>query len=290
MSKRLALGTVQFGLEYGIANESGRIRPDAAAEILSQAAIHGIDILDTAINYGDSERVLGAVGVADWKIVSKLPAVPDDCSDVSAWVHFQVEGSLARLGVVHLYGLLLHRPDQMFGPLGRSLMNALEYLKKQGLVQKIGVSVYAPEDLAPLMDVMQIDLVQIPLNILDHRLVDTGWARRLKRLGVELHIRSAFLQGLLLMPAARRPTKFNRWQALWAIWDKWLSHTGLTPLQACLRYVLSVDDVDRVVVGVDSADQLREILVASQDTLESVPPWPQPLDPDLLNPARWHQL
>ena len=290
MSKRLALGTVQFGLDYGIANKSGRARPDAVASILSIAAAHGMDLLDTAINYGDSERILGTMGVADWKIVSKLPAIPDESIDVTAWVQDQIKRSLARLGVVCLYGLLLHRPDQLFGPYGRSLLDALGNIKKQGLVQKVGVSVYAPEDLESMSDVMQIELVQIPLNILDRRLMESGWARRLKQQGTEVHVRSVFLQGLLLMPASCRPTTFRRWRPIWSTWDKWLSDTGLTPLQACLRYVLMFDDIDRVVVGVDSADQLREILVAAQGPIDSIPAWPQPIDPDLLNPARWHQL
>lgn len=287
MNQRLALGTVQFGLEYGIANFSGRVSSEVVAVILREAAAHGIDILDTAISYGDSEQVLGAANVSDWKIVSKLPAVPDECTDVAGLVQDQIKGSLERLGVSSLYGLLLHHPDQLFGPHCRSLLEVLGDLKKQGLVQKIGVSVYAPEDLAPLSDAMQIDLVQIPLNILDRRLVESGWAKRLKQQGTEVHVRSIFLQGLLLIPSSRRPAQFNRWQHLWLIWDKWLSQTGQTPLQACLRYVLSVDDIDRVVVGVDSANQMREILDAAQGSLESLPVWPQQLDPDLINPARW---
>jgi len=132
--------------------------------------------------------------------------------------------------------------------------------------------------------------VQIPLNILDRRLMESGWARRLKQQGTEVHVRSVFLQGLLLMPASCRPATFRRWWPIWSIWDKWLSNNGLTPLQACLRYVLMCDDIDRVVVGVDSADQLREILVAAQGPIDSIPAWPHPIDLDLLNPARWHQL
>lgn len=290
MSQRLALGTVQFGFEYGIANKSGRVSAEAAGAILREASTHGMDVLDTAINYGDSESVLGAVGVADWKIVSKLPAIPDECPDVAVWVHDQIEGSLARLGVSQLYGLLLHRPDQLFGQHGRSLLDALGRGKEQGHVHKLGVSVYTPDDLAPMSDVMQIDLVQIPLNILDRRLVESGWARRLKLKGTELHVRSAFLQGLLLLPASRRPAKFERWQSIWSVWDRWLQDTGLTPLQACLRYCLSVDEVDKVVVGVDSADQLREILAAAHGALDGIPTWPQAPNPDLINPAHWNQL
>lgn len=287
---RLALGTVQFGLEYGIANESGRVNLDEAGRILAEAADSGIGLLDTAIGYGDSERVLGQIGVADWKIVSKLPALPDECPDVASWVEAQVAGSLARLGVGGLYAVLLHRPEQLFDARGEQLLEALERLKAHGRTEKIGISIYAPDELDRLFDGMRFDLVQAPLNILDRRLVDSAWAQRLKRLGVELHARSVFLQGLLLMPASRRPAKFGRWQRLWSEWDHWLDETGLTPLQACLRYALSIGEVDKVVVGVDGAAQLREILAAATGSLTSLPNWPQNIDIDLLNPSRWSRL
>lgn len=288
---KLALGTVQFGLEYGIANESGRVDLDEAGKILAAASGCGVDMLDTAIAYGDSERTLGQIGVAGWRIISKLPAMPDECTDVAGWVDTQIAGSLARLRVDRLHAVLLHRPDQLFGDRGKELLEALEGLKARGNTEKIGISVYAPDELARLSDGMRFDLVQAPLNILDRRLVHTGWARRMKRQGVELHVRSAFLQGLLLMPASRRPAKFERWQSLWSEWTRWLNETNLTPLEACLRYVLSVAEVDKVVIGVNSVAQLREILAAAEGrSLTSLPQWPQPVDVELVNPNRWNQL
>ena len=140
------------------------------------------------------------------------------------------------------------------------------------------------------MGEMQFDLVQAPLNILDRRLVGSGWARRLREQGTEVHVRSAFLQGLLLMAADQRPEKFARWRTSWFEWTRWLGETGLTPLQACLGYALGVEEVDKVVVGVDSVKQLQEILVASHTVLPSLPNWPHPIDTDLINPGRWNQI
>jgi aryl-alcohol dehydrogenase-like predicted oxidoreductase len=291
MNERLALGTVQFGLKYGIANESGRVSINEVNNILTEAASHGIGLLDTAISYGDSEYVLGQVGVAGYKIVSKLPALPDDCTDIAGWVDAQVEGSLARIGVNSLYAMLLHRPDQLFDTSGKQLLRALECLKAKGRTQKIGISIYHPDELTRLTNEMHFDLVQAPLNILDRRLIDSGWAQRLKRLGIELHARSVFLQGLMLIPDSRRPAKFRRWQGIWLEWERWLNEVGLTPLQACLRYALSVEEVEKVVVGVDSVDQLNQVLVAATaGSLTSLPNWPQNIDIDLLNPYRWDQL
>lgn len=290
MNDRLALGTVQFGLEYGIANQAGRVQLEDARYILQEAAAQGVDTLDTAIAYGDSESTLGQAGVSGWKIVTKLPALPEGCADVAGWVKVQIEGSLSRLGVSQLHGVLLHRPDQLLGENGKPLFEALQHLKAQGITRKIGVSVYGPEELARLMGEMQFDLVQAPLNILDRRLVESGWAKRLKEQGTEVHARSAFLQGLLLMPPDQRPAKFSRWTSLWSEWTRWLDETGLTPLQACLGYVLGVEAADKVVVGVDSVKQLKEILVASHSALPSLPNWPQAIDTDLINPGQWSQL
>ncbi len=290
MNSRLALGTVQFGLEYGVANNAGRVNFDEAGKILAEAAHAGINMLDTAIAYGDSESTLGKIGVADWRVVTKLPEMPDTCRDVAAWVEAQVRGSLDRLSIPQLHAVLLHRPAQLLEARGSELFDALERLKILGYTQKIGISIYDASELDSLFREMHFDLVQAPLNILDRRLVTSGWAQRLKRSGTELHVRSAFLQGLLLMPADKRPQKFNRWQSLWSEWERWLNETGLSPVEACLRYVMSVEEVDNVVVGVDNAAQLHEIHAASIGVLPGLPDWPQTIDPVLLNPALWSRL
>jgi len=289
MNDRLALGTVQFGLTYGVANLAGRVLFKDVRYILQEAAAQGVDTLDTAIAYGESESTLGRVGVSDWKVVTKLSALPEGCGDIAGWVETQIEGSLSRLGVSHLHGVLLHRPDQLLGKYGKPLFEALQSAKARGITRKIGVSVYGPEELDQLAGAMSFDLVQAPLNILDRRLLEAGWVKRLKDQGAELHVRSAFLQGLLLMQVDKRPEQFGRWSSVWAEWARWLLETGLSPLQACLGYVMSVEEVDKVVVGVDSVAHLKEILAASHSALPSLPEWPQPIDADLINPSRWNR-
>lgn len=287
---KLALGTVQFGLNYGIANSTGRISDVEARAILFQASQYGFDTLDTAIAYGDSERILGGLGIDRWRVVTKLPAVPASCGDVVSWVQHEIRQSMERLRVGQLHGVLLHRPRQLLQSNGDDLYNGLQSLKDQGLTRKIGVSVYEPHELDQLLNSYDLDLVQAPLNIMDRRLVDSGWAKQLKEANIELHTRSAFLQGLLLMPAHERPLKFNRWADVWAVWDDWLLETSLTPLEACLRYLNSLHEIDRVVVGVDTENHLSQIVKASQGYLESMPNFRDPLDARLINPAAWPEL
>lgn len=287
---KLALGTAQFGLDYGVANDSGQISVEDASLIMVSARRAGINVLDTAIAYGDSEAVLGSLGVSSWKIITKLPAVPADCLDVCGWVQEQVLGSIGRLGVKKIYGLLLHRPAQLLEDKGSLLYSAIQSLKVNNLVEKIGVSVYGTVELDLLFGQFNFDLVQAPLSILDRGLVETGWAESLKKSGVEVHTRSAFLQGLLLMPAQNRPMKFRYWAEVWQEWDRWLLETGLSPLQACLRYANSLSCIDRVVVGVDSVGQINQIVDAASGELQSLPLFKPLQDARLINPASWHGI
>ena len=259
---KLALGTAQLGLSYGVANTQGQISRDEAKEIIHFAESNGVKTLDTAVGYGDSELRLGEVGVKHWQGVSKLPALPDGCRDVSQWVQEIVVQSLKRLNVDALYGLLMHRPQQLLENGGEDVYRALRKVQEDGLVRKIGVSIYDPSELDTICSRFSIDLVQAPFNVLDRRLIETGWLPRIQEKGIELHVRSIFLQGLLLMELGMRPPKFDRWNRLWVDWQQWLEEADLTPLEACLRYALSYSEIDRVIVGVDSLKHLKEVLAA----------------------------
>lgn len=284
---KLALGTAQFGLAYGIANTEGQVSADAATRILSCARKAGMDTIDTAIAYGESEQRLGEAGVGGWRIVSKLPAIPDGCADIPGWVASNVAASLERLKVHSLRGLLLHRPVQLLEADGPHLYQALLELQDAGKIEKIGISIYEPSELDALCPRYAFDLVQAPFNVFDRRLVTSGWLHRLHADGVEVHVRSAFLQGLLLMPTSKLPVGFERWESLWAAWWRWIADADLNPLRAALGHVLSYPEIDRFVVGVDSLEHLKEILGSAQGLQQRAPDTLSSIDSDLLNPARW---
>lgn len=283
----LAIGTVQFGLAYGVANQTGKVPPNEVAAILDRAASRGIDTLDTAIAYGDSERRLGDIGVGGWRVVSKLPPIEDDCDDPVAWVHTSLAGSLSRLRVPKLKGLLIHRSQDLLGRHGSGLYRGLLECRDTGKVEQIGVSIYNPEDLEVLLQQFDLDLVQAPFNIVDRRIATSGWLARLHASGIEVHVRSAFLQGLLLMNALDRPARFARWQPLWDAWSNWLRENSLTPLQACLGFALAQPEINRVVVGVDGLPQFEQILASAVMRDVVPPPSLTNSDPDLINPLSW---
>jgi len=286
---KLGLGTVQWGLKYGIANRGGRVAVDTVSDILGAARESGIMILDTAAQYGDAEAVLGANSVAGFKVVTKTPSFRAAViSDAHArQVAKTYDESLQRLGLSAVYGLLAHHADDLLAPGGDKLIAAMKELKASGKVKKIGVSIYDGPQLEGLLERFTPDLVQAPISVLDQRLVLGGHLRRLVELDVEVHVRSVFLQGLLLMPLNELPVYFEPIRHVLESWHAAAREQRMTPTQAALSYVRDIPGVSTVLVGVESLDQLHmcmsdfsvEHCFDARDLACDVP--------EFVNPALW---
>lgn len=288
MSTRLILGTAQFGLNYGIANYHGQVSEVEGERLLQTAKANGIDRLDTAIAYGNSEQLLGQYGIGPFNLISKLPAVPEQCPNVYIWMLEQVNASLRRLKVPKLHGLLLHRPEQLLSKQGSAIARSLEQLRSDGLVLKTGLSIYSPNNLHELLQAAPVDLIQAPFNLLDQRLVVSGWLDRLYTKGIEVHTRSAFLQGLLLMARSQLPTYFRPWHHHLSQWYRWQAqHPQISAIQACLAFTLWHTKINAVVVGADNALQLQEIVAASRTKLMAELPSLATNDTGLIDPSNW---
>lgn len=203
----LAIGSAQFGLNYGIANKSGKVGLKEMRSILSLAKENGIDTIDTAIGYGESEANLGNIGVHDWKLVTKIPLLPDNMGPkkVKEWIDAQIANSLKKLNVESLYGVLLHSPDQLNNEKYIDIWNALEINRHAGNVIKIGYSIYDSNQIENIFENFKPTLVQVPFNIIDQRIKNNKWLDNFYNNEVEVHSRSCFLQGLLLMNKSLRP-------------------------------------------------------------------------------------
>jgi aryl-alcohol dehydrogenase-like predicted oxidoreductase len=263
---RLGLGTAQFGLDYGVSNARGKTAPQEVARILSYARSEGIDLLDTAALYGDSEAAIGAALVPDpsFRIVTKTPVsrAPRIGDAEALELRQTFARSLARLGRPQVYGLLVHAAGDLLKPGGERLWQAMAELKDAGLVAKIGYSVYSGADLEALLGRFQPDLVQVPVNALDQRLVRNGYLAQLKRMGVEVHARSIFLQGLLLLePQAVPPHMRGSGDELDG-YAAFLRQHGLSRLEGALQFIRTVDGVDVALIGVNDEPQLRDCVAA----------------------------
>ncbi|MDB2449685.1 aldo/keto reductase [Pseudomonadales bacterium] len=280
---KLSLGTAQFGSNYGVKGgvkvEEGEVR-----KILRVCQSNGIESLDTATLYGDSEKILGLCNVENFKVVTKIPAISHSSSPTEM-LEAHLAESLKRLGVKKLDGLLLHSSDDLMTKKGEMVFNALEKTKPRR-VAKVGVSVYCPEVLQSILNHYPIDLVQIPYNPIDSRWDDL--ILTMSKLGTEIHVRSIFLQGLLLMRKAELPKYFKQWEVQLDGWFDWVDASKVSGIGNCLNYANQNEDIEKVVVGVDSSEQLLEIIgLVEAERRISFPKALQVDDPGLLNPANW---
>jgi aryl-alcohol dehydrogenase-like predicted oxidoreductase len=258
--QQLGLGTVQWGGDYGVSNAAGRTPPAEVARILAAAGQLGIRVLDTAALYGQSEQVLGQHDLDAFQIVTKTLRVDRAVigNDDGECMRAMFEESLAKLRCASVYGLLIHNADDLLAQGGEILVRCLERLKSEGKVRKIGVSIYSGEQVAPLLARFTPDLVQVPISVLDQRLVHGGQLDLLKSHGVEIHARSVFLQGLLLMDPASTPPYFEPLRPLLRRWHAAARDAQMTPSQAALAFVRTLPQIDCVLVGVESARQLEQ--------------------------------
>lgn len=291
---KIGLGTAQFGMDYGITNALGRLPPESAGEILGHAADSGIDLIDTAAAYGESEGVLGAVlwPGHPFRIVSKVPPLrqpggsPKRAGDR---LRESVAASLRRLRQDRLYAMLLHRADDLLQADGPEVLASLVAVKNEGLVERIGISVYRAEELDAVLSIFTPDIVQLPINILDQRLIRSGHIRKLADASVEIHARSILLQGVLLADPQLLPDHFAPYVPLLRRFRESALDRGLVPLEMAVGFVCSVPEVHCAIVGVTTTAELDEIVRASHRGGRLEMDWSSYRcdDESLVNPSLW---
>lgn len=292
MLTRIALGTAAFGMDYGITNADGRVGNAEVKAILSMARACGIDLLDTAPGYDEAEKILGASSEADeFKVITKLPGTTGSVihqADIVAAVD-SVERSLAQLARPRIDSLLLHDAGDLRKSGARELLARLSALKAEGVIGKLGVSVYDPEDVDMVYGVFEPDIVQIPCNLLDRRFPDGGYLEMIVERGGEVHARSAFLQGLLLQDVDALPDWCRPWLGIFNELRNEVNRAGLSPLQACLGFLLNNSLIERIVIGVTHRAELQQIMAAVSELHEvTVDISHLPLGPrELIDPRRW---
>lgn len=254
---KLGLGTVQFGLDYGVSNPGGRTTEPAAAAILDSAVEAGVRVFDTAPAYGNSEDILGRL----------LPDNRDLCvvSKVSGSPSRSIPASLSRLRRSRLYACLVHQPADLSRDDGKRILGELAEAKARGLVEKIGVSVYGAKDIDRAVALFKPDVVQVPASVFDQRLLASGHLDALKRSGVEIHARSIFLQGVVLMSPSALPPHLAAARAALEKFDAACRVAGCSRIAAAMAFALCNPVFDTVLVGVTTPREWAEILEAAKE-------------------------
>lgn len=293
MSK-ICLGTVQFGMRYGINNKSGKLDKKHIFEIFDYALEKGIDYFDTARVYGDSENLIGEYledRKASIKIITKL--VPDLLDKVNYNIEDAVVNelgkSLKKMRIDFIHGFLLHNPEHFCNS---KVLKGLIKCKELGLVEKIGVSIYEPEHAIKVVESGLVDYIQVPFSIFDQRLDEVDFFIEAKINGVSVFARSLFLQGLLLMKQEQIPDYLTNSVCYLDRLDRILKKYSYSRLKAAFLFAYQNPLVDYVVVGVDNINQLKEItkiteqgladslLTELRDSFRNV-------DPQIISPNRW---
>ncbi|MBA4416971.1 MAG: aryl-alcohol dehydrogenase [Syntrophus sp. (in: bacteria)] len=261
---KIGLGTVQFGQNYGVSNKHGITPEGEVRDVLTFAWENGITLLDTAVLYGASEEVVGRSipSHASFTIVTKTPTFQNTKIEKEDAVRLKdaFQGSLDKLRQPNLYGLLVHHAIDLLKDGGQYLWEGMQDLKEMGLVQKIGASLYSPLELNYFLEKYAPDIVQMPVNVFDQRMVQNGYLQHLNSLGVEIHSRSVFLQGLLLMTPGEMPTYFNSVRDVMLRYREALQKQDINPLEAALMFVYRQPEIDYVIVGINNQAHLKEIL------------------------------
>ncbi|MDG1004140.1 MAG: aldo/keto reductase [Emcibacteraceae bacterium] len=284
---KLALGTAQFGLDYGLNKTSGRPSNNEIRTILNYAQTSGIDTLDTAVDYGKCEHILGDIGVSNWKVVTKIPNRNIEATNMQLCISECVNNSIKRLNVDNLYGLLLHDPSVLLKSNGKFLAKILKELRSSGRVKNIGFSIYSPEILPSILSILRPDIVQVPFNILDQRIVKSGWLDSLTSEGIKVYIRSVFLQGLLLQEPENRSSYFDRWNCTLSKWDSFVKKTGHSRTAICLGFIKQYKQIDRVIVGIDNSSHLQQLVKDFSLNIDVNPQCLSIEDTSLIDPFNW---
>ena len=283
---RIVLGGAQLGLPYGILNGGETLSREEVARILDTAVGRGIDSIDTAIAYGQSESIIGETSQNRFNIISKLPPLPVDISNVSEWVHSQVQGSLSRLKCTSLDALLLHRPQDLTGAQGAELYAAIGSLMAEKMIHRFGVSIYSPEDLEGIIGTFDIHVVQAPLNVFDRRIL--GITNHLSAFNIEVHVRSVFLQGVLIANPINRPQRFEPWSEHFALFDEWVRSSGVSAMACCMGFALQQPGIAKLVIGTTSAESLDEIMNSIPNSVLEAPTHLQSSVEQLIDPRFWN--
>ena len=301
-SKRITLGTVQLGMNYGISNKEGKPSISKAYEILDAAVKGGVVSFDTAAGYGDSEVILGNYFTSNKaetkypKIITKISLpqniVYSNSIDIKKTMISLVEKSLLRLKNNSIYCIMLHNASNLHN-YQEKIVEAMNFVKSKKLVEKIGVSIYTQDDVEEFLKYDSLDSIQVPINLMDLRLVKSGAIELLKKKSIKIYARSLFLQGLFFMNPKTLPAKLEPAKKYINKLNEISYKSGLSIAEIAFGYIWNMNQIDNLVIGADNAEQVKDNLemvkatslekkyvLEIQDFFANVPE-------QILNPLLW---
>lgn len=282
------LGTAQFGLNYGISNNTGQIKENEVKKIIHYCNEVGITNFDTAQAYGNSEEILGSILNENAAITTKIPRkIKNDTSNCD-WVSICLGKSFKLLKRQNVDNVLFHHAEDLLKCPPNEINELICSLKDKKLINNFGVSIYDFDILEAILENYSIDIVQVPFNLFDNRLTKQNWLTHLKQEGIKVHVRSAFLQGLLLMDIGKMNKYFKSWENNFLKFDEFVSSQNvLSKLDCCLEYIRQHNLIDGVIIGVQSEIELKEAYTSfrAEKNIDFIDL--SCSDSSLINPSKW---
>jgi hypothetical protein len=287
MKNKIILGSANFNQLYGI--KKNFIKKSEIKKLFDLALKNKIKTIDTSPLYDKSEKIIGLLNNNRFKIISKIPKPPKNIKreNIKKWLKQSVMISLKNLKIKKFECLLLHNANSLLCKNGDEIYKGIRNMKINGFTSKIGVSIYDFNVLDQILRKFKFNLIQAPLNILDQRLVEKGWLKKLKKRKIEVHTRSIFLQGILLSKHNQLPKKLIKLSKKLMVWENWLKKNKFSSLQVCLSFVLNQRQLDGIVVGFNNTNQLNQILKLKQIKNNFSLPNLNIKDKKLIDPREW---
>ena len=256
---KLSIGTAQFGFKYGLCNKVGIVSLKEVQKIIKFCKSKKIYSIDTAQGYGRSHKVLGSINLNKFQVTTKISSIKKaSTKDLESYISLEINKILKDLNTNNLYGLLIHNTRQLEGKFGMEYYRILQKLKNEKKFIKLGVSVYTKKELDFILKNYNVDLVNLPMSIANQEFYDVDYLSKIKKKKIQIHVRSIFLQGLLFSNYSDLPLKFKN-NKFFLEWFKWLKIYDIDKLEACLNFIKKVKYIDKIIIGIDSLDQLKMI-------------------------------
>lgn len=289
LKKKIILGTAQFGFNYGEFNKTGQTQFAEVTKIINDLNKNDIKNIDTAPAYKESEYILGKIGVSNFSIISKIAFLKADFDNLDYWFENEINKSLVNLNLTQLNTILIHDYDYLTFDQLKKIFKTLYNFKNQ-LFLKIGISTYSIKKYIKQFSNFDIDVIQTNYNIFDRKIEDNKFIDIIKNNNINLHVRSIFLQGLLISKFDNIPDKFKKNNSIFIRWDKFLKNYKFNSIDYCLNFVLLNPYVDGIVIGFDAYNQYKQILKIKR--LKDFIKFDYHLSDDdkIINPFLWNKL
>ena len=280
---KLILGTAQFGFKYGLNKK--KIGIVETKKILKIIKKNNLTYFDTAIDYGTSQSTIGNFDIKK-NIITKIVLPKKNIKNIKDWFYKEINLSLKKLKVKRIYGLLIHNSSVFTKSKNKyKFIKLLQDAKNKNIISYYGISVYDKEEVNQILRIFKPDILQFPSNIFDHRFLDNGFLKKLKRLNIKIMARSCFLQGILLQSSLNKGS--NKTKKIFSSFLEWCNEKKITQIEACIQFMKKFKLIDYLIVGFDNANHLLMILKIFGKKKIYVPNIFSCTDLKLIDPRKW---